>query len=84
MEYPNEYSQELHFYPFPVKLDTLVGSCTTLNNLFNKLCVLNKIEDLNINVFNMIAGKMKQKFQQKIYHVNANTNLMEKIKSKVV
>ena len=32
----------------------------------------------------MIAGKMKQKFQQKIYHVNANTNLMEKIKSKVV
>ena len=84
MEYPNEYSQELHFYPFPVKLNTLVGSCTTLNDLFNKLCVLNKIEGLNINVFNMIAGKMKQKFQQKIYHVNSNTNLMEKIKSKVV
>ena len=54
--YPNEYSQELHFYPFAVKVDRCVGSCYTLNDLPNKVCVQNKIEDLNIYVFNMITG----------------------------
>ena len=54
---PNEYSQELHYYPFSVKLDSCVGSCDTLNDLPNKVCVPNKTEDLNIHVFNMITGK---------------------------
>ena len=52
----NEYSQEFHYYPFTVKLDKCVGSCNTLNDLFDKLCVLNKTEDLNLNRFNMITG----------------------------
>ena len=42
---PNEYSQELHYYPFPVKLDRRVGSRNTLNHLFSKVRVLNKTED---------------------------------------
>ena len=45
--HPNEYSQKLHYYPFAVKLDRCVGSCNTLNDLPNKLCVPNKTEDLN-------------------------------------
>ena len=40
--HPNEYSQELHFYPFTVKLDKCLGSCNTLDNLFNKVCGPNK------------------------------------------
>ena len=39
---PNEYSQELHYYPFAVKLDRCVGSCNTLNDLSNKICLPNK------------------------------------------
>ena len=31
--HPNEYSQELHFYPFVVKLDRCCGSYNTLNVL---------------------------------------------------
>ena len=31
--HPNEYSQELHYYPFGVKLDGCVESSNTLNNL---------------------------------------------------
>ena len=31
--HPNKYSQELHYYPFPVKFDRCVGSCNTLNDL---------------------------------------------------
>ena len=48
--HPNEYSQELHCYPFAVKLDNYVGSCNTLNDLFSKVCVPYKTEDLNIHV----------------------------------
>ena len=39
-----------------VKLDRCVGSCNTLNDLSNKVCVPNKTEDLNLSVFNMITG----------------------------
>ena len=54
--HPNEYSQEIHYYPFAVKGDRCVGSCNTLNDLSNKVCVPNKTEDLNLGVFNMITG----------------------------
>ena len=53
--HPNEYSQGFHYYPFSVKLDRCVGSCDTLNDSSNKVCVPNKIEDLNLSVFNMIT-----------------------------
>ena len=46
----------MHYYPFTVKLDRYVGSCNTLNDLSNKVCVPNKTEDLNLSVFNMITG----------------------------
>ena len=51
----NEYSQEFHYYPLPVKLDRFAESCNTVNDLFNKVCVPNKTEDLNLIVFNMIT-----------------------------
>ena len=54
--HPNEYSQEFHYYRFAVKLDKFVGSCNTLNDLSNKVCVPNKTEDLNISVLNTITG----------------------------
>ena len=38
----NEYSQELNYYLFAVKLDSCVESCNTLNELYNKVCVPNK------------------------------------------
>ena len=54
--HPNEYSEEFHYYPFCIKLDRFVGSSNTLNDLSNKVCVPNKIEDSNVNVFNIITG----------------------------
>ena len=54
--HPNECSQEFHYYLFAVKLDRCVGSCNTLNDLSNKVCVPNKTEDLNLSMFNMITG----------------------------
>ena len=58
--HPKEYSQEFHYYPFAVKLDNCVESCNILNDLSNKVCVPNKIEDLNLNVFNMITEIINQ------------------------
>ena len=43
--HPNGYSQELHYYPFTIKLDRCVGSCNILHDLSNKVCVPNKTED---------------------------------------
>ena len=54
--HPNEYSQEFHYYPFVVKLGRCFRSCNTLNDLSNKESVPNKTEDLNLSLFNMIAG----------------------------
>ena len=53
--HPNEYCQEFNCYPFALKLDRCVGSCNTLNDLFNKVCVLNKTEYLNLSMFSMIT-----------------------------
>ena len=55
--HPNEYSQELHYYSFAVNLHKFTGSFNTLRDVFDKVCVPNKAEDLNIHVFNLITGK---------------------------
>ena len=52
--YPNEYSLEFQYYPFSVKLNRCVGSCNTLNDLPNEVCVPNKTEE--VSKFNMITG----------------------------
>ena len=59
--HPNEYSQELYYYPFAVKIDRCIGSCNTLNDLSNKVCAPKKVEYLNLGVFNMITGINEQK-----------------------
>ena len=63
--HPNEYGQEFHYYPFAVQLDRCVGSCNTLNDLSNKVCVPNKTDDLNLSVFNMITG-----IDKNLIHIN--------------
>ena len=54
--HPNEYSQGLRYYPFAVNLDRCVGSFNILDDLSNRVCALNKTEDLNLSVFNMVTG----------------------------
>ena len=39
---PNEYGQGLHYYQFTINLDRCMGSCNTLNDLSNRLCVPDK------------------------------------------
>ena len=46
-----------HFYPFMASLDRCNGSCNTLDYLPDGICVLNKADDLNLVVFDMITRK---------------------------
>ena len=61
----NEYSQEFHYYQFAVKLDRCVGSCNTLNDLSNKVCIPDKTESLNLSMFSMITGINESKILTK-------------------
>ena len=63
--HPNEFSQEFRYYPFVVKLVRCVASCTTLNNLSNKVCAPNKTEHLNLSMVNLIAGINESKILTK-------------------
>ena len=51
----NKYIHGLPYYPMAVNSDRCMGSCNTLNELYNRMCVLNKTEDLNLSVFKMIT-----------------------------
>ena len=42
-----------------------------------KVCVLNKIDGIILNVFNMITGRNEWKILTNIYHANVNVDLME-------
>ena len=53
--HPNECCQKFHYYPFATKLDSYVEGINSMNDLLNKVCVLNKTEDLNLSMFNMIT-----------------------------
>ena len=81
--HPNEYSQEFHYYPFLVKLDRWVGSCNTLNNLFSKVCIPDKIEDLNLSASNLITGINESKTLTKHISCKCNVNLMEENVSQI-
>ena len=59
--HPNEYSQEFHYYPFAVKLDICVGSCNTLNDLSDKVCIPNETADL---LTKEISCECKCKFEK--------------------
>ena len=71
-----EYSQELHDYPFAVNLNRCAGSCNTVDDLSNKMCVPNEREDLDLHIFNMITVINESKTSKNIYLANVNVSLM--------
>ena len=74
--HPNEYSQELCYYPFAVNLHRCAGSGNTLDDLSSRVCVPSKVEDLNLHVLNLITGINELRTLTNIYHANVNISLM--------
>ena len=48
-----------------VNLERCVGSCSTINDLYNKVCVWNKTKDLKLSVFNKTTGISESKTSTK-------------------
>ena len=51
----NEYIQGLSYYPFAVSLNRCIGSCNNLNDLSNRVSVLNKKRRSKFKCFNVIT-----------------------------
>ena len=51
----NEGAGEALFYPYNVQVNKCSGSCNTLNNPIEKLCVPNIIKGINIKVYNYLT-----------------------------
>ena len=73
---PHKYNQRLCYYPFKVSLDRCNGSFNTLDDPSSKICVSNKANDVNLNVFDMTARTNQLKQYQNIFHANVNAILM--------
>ena len=55
--HPNEYSQDLHYYQFAVKLDWCIESFNTLNDLSSNVCVPNKTRFISKHVQHNYSNK---------------------------
>ena len=44
-----------HYNPFMVRLDRRSRNCNTLDDAAGRICVPNKTENVNLNVFNMLT-----------------------------
>ena len=51
----NEGVGEALFYPYNVQVNTCSGSCNTLDNPIEKLCVPNAIKGLSMKVYNFLT-----------------------------
>ena len=51
---PDEYNQGLCYYPFIVNLDRCHCSFSTFSDPSGKTWVVNKTEDISLNIFNMV------------------------------
>ena len=58
---PSESNQQLRCYSLMVNLDKCNGSCITFDDPAGRICVSNKTENVNINVFNMITKNFESK-----------------------
>ena len=57
---------ELRYYPFTISMNRCHGSCNTVEDLFGRAFVSNKMEEVNLKVFNMTKGTNESKTLTKL------------------
>ena len=50
------------FYPFTVSVNKCGGSCKTIDDLYDWVCVSNKVKNMNVKVFNLISAVNETRF----------------------
>ena len=51
----NLNTNEPLFYPYNIKINKYRGSCNTINDLYDKICVPDNIKNTNVKVFNLMS-----------------------------
>ena len=51
----NLNTNEPMFYPYSIKINRFKGSCNTINDPYDKICVPGQIKDTNVKVFNLVS-----------------------------
>ena len=72
------YGNELYNYSLIINLGRCDGCCNTVEDPFGRIYVPYKTEDVNLNVFDVIAGLNKAKRLQEHTLCDANAYLMVK------
>ena len=55
-------SNETPFYPFTAGFNKCDGSCNAIDDLYTRVCVPNKVTNMNIKVFNLMSGINETRF----------------------
>ena len=55
-------SNEPLYYPFTVSPNKCGGSCNTIDDLYGRACVPNKVKNMNVKVFNLMSGVNETRF----------------------
>ena len=49
-------SNEPFYYSFTVDVNNCVGSCSIIDDPYARMCVPNKVKNMNVKVFNLMSG----------------------------
>ena len=55
----NINSNEPIFYPYSIKINKCKGRCNTINNPYAKICVPDKMKNINVKVLNLLSRTNK-------------------------
>ena len=55
-------ANETLFYPFTVSLNKCGGYCSNIDDPYARVCVPNKVKDMNAKVFNLMSGVNETRF----------------------
>ena len=72
----NKVKDYATIHSFAVNLDGCAGICNTLESIYNRVCVLNKAEDINVRIFNTITRINESKILTKHVSCNMDVNLL--------
>ena len=50
------------FYPFTVSINKCGGSCNTVDDLYERVCLLNKVKIVNVKVFSIMSRVKETRF----------------------
>ena len=69
------------FYPFTVSVNRCRGSCNTVDNPYARVCVPNKVKNINVKVFNLMSGVNETRFLVQYESYECKCGLNESVRN---